>query len=71
MADVQELLLTELRSVRTELTELRVDVAHLEERVEALAPNRGRQLVRDGGLTISGATLGAIIAAVAQVWLKK
>ncbi len=61
----------ELGEVRSELGDLRVEVGRLDEQLEASRPSKSRQLARDGGLTISGATLGAIIAAVAQVWLKK
>lgn len=81
MTDVEQMLLgamgkleNELGGVRTELGNLRVEVGRLDEQVQTMnesRPSRSRQLARDGGLTISGATLGAIIAAVAQVWLKK
>ncbi len=54
VTDFEKLILEELRELRGAVTDLREDVA----RLEATEKPTPRALARDGGLTISAATLG-------------
>jgi hypothetical protein len=71
MNPIEQMLLDELRGIRTELQETRTEVLQRLTALEERAPTKGRQLARDGGLTISGGALGAIVAAVAQALLAR
>ncbi len=68
---MEQLLLDELRAIRYELQETRTEVLQRLTALEERAPSKSRQLARDGGLTISGGALGAIVAAVAQAFLSR
>ncbi len=71
MTPMEQLLLDELRAIRYELQETRTEVLQRLTALEERAPSKSRQLARDGGLTISGGALGAIVAAVAQAFLSR
>jgi len=71
MTEIDRMLLEELRTIRAELQETRTEVLQRLTALEERAPTRSRQLARDGGLTISGGALGAIVAAVAQAILSR
>ena len=70
MTAIEQMLLDELRGIRSELQETRTEVLQRLTSLEERAPSKGRQLARDGGLTISGGALGAIVAALAQAFVR-
>jgi hypothetical protein len=67
VTDFERLILDELRDMRTEVGDLREAVA----RLEATEKPTPRALARDGGLTISAATLGGGLLWLLQHWAGK
>ncbi len=67
MTDFEKLILDELRDLREDVTSLRESVA----RLEAGEKPSPRALARDGGLTISAATLGGGLLWLLQHWVGK
>ena len=61
---VDERILAKLDQLASGLSDLRVAVARLEERVTAAAPpSKSKAAARDGGLTALGGAIGAAIVA--------
>lgn len=61
-----ERILNKLDDLAREVSDLRVQVAKLEARIET--PKSG--LVRDGGITLSGGAVGAIVTALIGHFVK-
>ncbi len=67
IGDFERLILEELREIRSDVGDLRADVAAL----KATEKPTPRALARDGGLTISAATLGGGLLWLLQHWAGK
>lgn len=78
MNDIEQMLLAEVRGVRSAVDEIRKDicsvrgdVGHLSTRIaviESKLPGKSKKFLTMGGITVSSASVGAIILVVAQ-WL--
>jgi hypothetical protein len=63
-----ERVLEKLDALASEVSDLRVAVARLDERSNITVPKPG--LARDGGITISGGAIGAVLAFALQHFTK-
>lgn len=84
MTDVEKELLDQLRELRIQigglagqvnknegtLAALVVQVAQVEMKVDALPQEKKTGVLRDGGLTLSGGAVAAVISFLAQHWAK-
>jgi hypothetical protein len=68
-ADCTKRILDKLDNLASEVSDLRVQVARVETKLESNPPAKPG-LVRDGGITISGGAVGAAVLALIQHFAK-